>query len=144
MIVYKLIKDLTEDEIFRCIKLLNSNFKKNRFNTYSSIIYYIIGSNIIGFVGISDNYLNQLCVNINYRNRGIATGLINKSKEILQDTIHLFVDKNKSNTEYLVKFYEKNDFIIEYENDIEFKMIYKNWLIYNIIISTKDIINGYK
>lgn len=126
MIVYKLIKDLTEDEIFRCIKLLNSNFKKNRFNTYSSIIYYIIGSNIIGFVGISDNYLNQLCVNINYRNRGIATGLINKSKEILQDTIHLFVDKNKSNTEYLVNFYEKNDFIIEYENDIEFKMIYKN------------------
>jgi ribosomal protein S18 acetylase RimI-like enzyme len=126
MIVYKLIKDLTEDEIFRCIKLINSNFKKNRFNTYSSIIYYIIGSNIIGFVGISDNYLNQLCVNINYRNRGIATGLINKSKEILQDTIHLFVDKNKSNTEYLVKFYEKNDFIIEYENDIEFKMIYKN------------------
>ena len=126
MIVYKLIKDLTEDEIFRCIKILNSNFKKNRFNTYSSIIYYIIGSNIIGFVGISDNYLNQLCVNINYRNRGIATGIINKSKEILQDTIHLFVDKNKSNTEYLVKFYEKNDFIIEYENDIEFKMIYKN------------------
>lgn len=126
MIVYKLIKYLTEDEIFRCIKLINSNFKKNRFNTYSSIIYYIIGSNIIGFVGISDNYLNQLCVNINYRNRGIATGLINKSKEILQDTIHLFVDKNKSNTEYLVKFYEKNDFIIEYENDIEFKMIYKN------------------
>jgi ribosomal protein S18 acetylase RimI-like enzyme len=126
MIVYKLIKDLTEDEIFRCIKLLNSNFKKNRFNTYNSIIYYIIGSDIIGFVGISDNYLNQLCVNSNYRNRGIATGLINKSKEILQDTIHLFVDKNKSNTEYLIKFYENNDFIIEYENDIEFKMIYKN------------------
>jgi ribosomal protein S18 acetylase RimI-like enzyme len=126
MIVYKLIKDLTENEIFRCIKLLNSNFKKNRFNTYNSIIYYIIGSDIIGFVGISDNYLNQLCVNSNYRNRGIAKGLINKSKEILQDTIHLFVDKNKSNTEYLIKFYENNDFIIEYENDIEFKMIYKN------------------
>jgi len=126
MIVYKLVKDLTDDEIFRCIKLLNSNFKENRLNTYSSIIYYIIGSNIIGFVGISDNYLNQLCVNSNYRNKGIATNLINKSKEILQDTIYLFVDKNKSNTEYLVKFYEKNDFIIEYENDIEIKMIYKN------------------
>ena len=126
MIVYKLIKDLTEDEIFSCIKLINSNFKKNRFNTYSSIIYYIIGSNIIGFVGISDNYLNQLCVNINYRNRGIATGLINKSKEILQDTIHLFVDKNKSNTDYLIAFYKKNNFSVEYENDIEVKMIYKN------------------
>jgi hypothetical protein len=82
MIVYKLIKELSEDEIFRCIRLLNCNFKKNRFNTYSSIIYYIIGSDIIGFVGISDNYLNQLCVNINYRNRGIATNLINKSKDV--------------------------------------------------------------
>jgi len=126
MIVYKLIKELNENEIFRCIRLLNCNFTKNRFNTYSSIIYYIIGSDIIGFVGISDNYLNQLCVNINYRNRGIATNLINKSKEVLEKPLHLFVDKNKSNTEYLVKFYEKNDFIIEYENDIEIKMIYKN------------------
>ena len=97
MIVYKLFKELNEDEIFRCIRLLNCNFKKNRFNTYSSIIYYIIGSDIIGFVGISDNYLNQLCVNINYRNRGIATNLINKSKEVLEKPLHLFVDKNKYN-----------------------------------------------
>jgi ribosomal protein S18 acetylase RimI-like enzyme len=126
MIIYKLIKDLTDDEIFRCCKLINSNFKKNRFNTYSSIIYYIIGSDIIGFVGISDNYLNQLCVNSNYRNRGVASELINKSKEILQDTIHLFVDKNNYNTEYLIKFYQNKGFIIEFENDIEFKMIYKN------------------
>jgi hypothetical protein len=126
MIVYKLIKELSEDEIFRCIRLLNCNFKKNRFNTYSSIIYYIIGSDIIGFVGISDNYLNQLCVNINYRNRGIATNLINKSKEVLEKPLHLFVDKNKYNTDYLIEFYKKNNFIIEYENDIEVKMIYKN------------------
>ena len=126
MIIYKLTKELNEDEIFRCIKLLNSNFKKNRFNTYSSIIYYIIGSDIIGFVGISDNYLNQLCVNINYRNRGIATNLINKSKEVLEKPLHLFVDKNKYNTDYLIEFYKKNNFIIEYENDIEVKMIYKN------------------
>ena len=126
MIVYKLIKELSEDEIFRCIRLLNCNFKKNRFNTYSSIIYYIIGSDIIGFIGISNNYLNQLCVNINYRNRGIATNLINKSKEVLEKPLHLFVDKNKYNTDYLIEFYKKNNFIIEYENDIEVKMIYKN------------------
>jgi hypothetical protein len=126
MIVYKLMKDLNENEIYRCIKLLNSNFKNNRFNTYSSIIYYIIGSDIIGFVGISNNYLNQLCVNINYRNRGIATNLIDKSKEVLEKPLHLFVDKNKSNTDYLIAFYKKNNFSVEYENDIEVKMIYKN------------------
>ena len=126
MIVYKLVKDLNDDEIFRCIRLINSNFKKNRFNTYSSVIYYVIGSDIIGFIGISDNYLNQVCVNINYRNRGIATNLINKSKEVLEKPLHLFVDKNKYNTDYLIEFYKKNNFIIEYENDIEVKMIYKN------------------
>ena len=126
MILYKLVKDLNDDEIFRCIRLINSNFKKNRFNTYSSVIYYIIGSDIIGFIGISDNYLNQVCVNINYRNRGIASQLLQKSKEILQESIYLFIDKNKSNTDYLVNFYIKNGFLIDLENDVEYKMIYKN------------------
>jgi ribosomal protein S18 acetylase RimI-like enzyme len=126
MIVYKLVRDLNEDEIFRCIRLINSNFKKNRFNTYSSVIYYIIGNDIIGFIGISDNYLNQVCVNINYRNRGIASQLLQKSKEILQESIYLFIDKNKSNTDYLVNFYIKNGFLIDLENDVEYKMIYKN------------------
>ena len=127
MIVYKLVKDLNEDEIFRCIRLINSNFKKNRFYTYTSVIYYIIGSDIIGFLGISDNYLNQICVNINYRNRGIASKLISRAKEELGDeSIYLFVDKNKSTTDYLVNFYKKYDFVIDVENDIEYKMIYKN------------------
>jgi ribosomal protein S18 acetylase RimI-like enzyme len=119
------VKDLNEDEIFRCIKLINSNFNKNRFNTYTSVIYYIIGSDIIGFIGISDNYLNQVCVNINYRNRGIASKMISKANEELgSEPIYLFIDKNKSTTEYLVNFYKKCEFVIEYENDIEYKMRY--------------------
>jgi ribosomal protein S18 acetylase RimI-like enzyme len=127
MIVYKPMKDLNEDEIFRCRRLINVNFKINRFNTYSSIIYYVIGSDIIGFIGINDNYLNQICTNINYRNRGIATKMISWAKDELgTEPIYLFVDKNKSTTEYLVNFYKKCEFIIEYENDIEYKMRYKN------------------
>jgi ribosomal protein S18 acetylase RimI-like enzyme len=127
MIVYKLVKDLNEHEIFRCIRLINANFKKNRFYTYTSVIYYIIGSDIIGFLGISDNYLNQICVNINYRNRGIASKMISRAKEELgTEPIYLFVDKNKSTTDYLVNFYKKYEFVIDFENDIEYKMIYKN------------------
>jgi len=127
MIVYKLMKDLNEDEITRCMRLINANFKNNRFNTYSSIIYYVIGSDIIGFIGINDNYLNQICTNVNYRNRGIASKMIIQAKEELgAEPIYLFVDKNKSTTEYLVNFYKKCEFNIEYENDIEYKMIYKN------------------
>ena len=127
MIVYKLMKDLNEDEIFRCIRLINANFKTNRFNRYDSVIYYIIGSDIVGFIGISDNYLNQICTNINYRNRGIASKLISRAiEEFGAAPIYLFVDKNKSATEYLVNFYKNCGFIIEYENDVEYKMIYKN------------------
>ena len=127
MIVYKLMKDLNEDEIFRCIRLINANFKKNRFNTYSSVIYYVIGSDIIGFIGINDNYLNQICTNVNYRNRGIASKMISRAKEELgAEPIYLFVDKNKSTTEYLVNFYKKHEFDIEYENDVEYKLGYKN------------------
>lgn len=127
MIVYKLVRDLSEDEIFRCIRLINVNFKKNRFNTYSSVIYYVIGSDIIGFIGINDNYLNQICTNVNYRNRGIASKMISCAKdELANEPIYLFVDKNKSTAEYLVNFYKKQGFVIEYENDIENKMIYKN------------------
>ena len=119
------MKDLNEDEIFRCIRLINANFKKNRFNRYSSVIYYVIGSDIIGFIGISDNYLNQICTNVNYRNRGIASKMISQAKEELgAEPIYLFVDKNKSTTEYLVNFYKKHDFDIEYENDVEYKMRY--------------------
>jgi len=127
MIVYKLMKDLNEEEIFRCIRLINANFKNNRFNTYSSVIYYVAGSDIIGFIGISDNYLNQICTNVNYRNRGIASKMISRVKEELgAEPIYLFVDKNKSTTEYLVNFYKKCEFIIEYENEVEYKMGYKN------------------
>uniref|UniRef100_A0A6C0LA65 N-acetyltransferase domain-containing protein n=1 Tax=viral metagenome TaxID=1070528 RepID=A0A6C0LA65_9ZZZZ len=127
MIVYKLMKDLNEDEIFRCIRLINANFKNNRFNTYSSVIYYVIGSDIIGFIGINDNYLNQICTNVNYRNRGIASKMISRAKEELgAEPIYLFVDKNKSTTEYLVNFYKKHEFDIEYENDVEYKLGYKN------------------
>jgi ribosomal protein S18 acetylase RimI-like enzyme len=121
------MKDLNEDEIFRCIRLINANFKTNRFNRYDSVIYYIIGSDIVGFIGISDNYLNQICTNINYRNRGIASKLISRAiEEFGAVPIYLFVDKNKSATEYLVNFYKNCGFIIEYENDVEYKMIYKN------------------
>ena len=127
MIVYKLMKDLNEEEIFRCVRLINANFKKNRFNTYSSVIYYVIGSDIIGFIGINDNYLNQICTNVNYRNRGIASKMISRAKEELgAEPIYLFIDKNKSTTEYLVNFYKKHEFDIEYENDVEYKMGYKN------------------
>ena len=93
------------------------------FNTPSNLNNIL---NQIYKIKVNHNYLNQLCVNPNYRNRGIATHIINKSIEVLEKPLHLFVDKNKSTTGYLIKFYKKKGFEIEYENEIEYKLIYKN------------------
>jgi len=123
MIIIKKIIDLNKYELIKCNTLITQHFVSNRINSYESALLYKVKNNIVGFLGIShDNYLNQLCVDINYRNRGYATKLLNTACDILADTVYLFVDKNKYNTEILVNFYKKNGFEIEYENDVEYKM----------------------
>tara|TARA_B100000795_G_scaffold270051_1_gene262243 strand:- start:24610 stop:24987 length:378 start_codon:yes stop_codon:yes gene_type:complete len=123
MIIVKYIKDLTNCELNRCNKLIIQNFTENRINTYEKAILYKINNKIFGFLGISnDNYLNQLCVDVKFRNKGIATKLLDKARYILDNNIFLFVDKNKENTDFLVIFYEKQGFIIEYDNEDEYKM----------------------
>jgi len=124
MISVKPIKNLTNNEIIECNKLINLNFENNRFNDYKIVIIYKKNNIIIGFVGIYDNLLNQLCTNLEYRRMGIATEIINISKKIMKKPIYLFIDKKNNNIEYLLHFYKKNNFEIESENDIEYKMIY--------------------
>jgi len=123
MIIIKKIIDLTKFELIKCNSLIAQNFASNRINTYESALLYKVKNNIVGFLGIShDNYLNQLCVDFNYRNRGYATKLLSTACDILVDVVYLFVDKNKYTTEKLVNFYKKNGFLIKYENDIEYKL----------------------
>jgi ribosomal protein S18 acetylase RimI-like enzyme len=123
MIIIKKIIDLNNFELIKCNSLITQCFSFNRINTYELALLYKVKNNIVGFLGIShDNYLNQLCVDFNYRNRGYATKLLSTACDILVDTVYLFVDKNKYNTELLVNFYKKNGFEIEYENDVEYKM----------------------
>jgi ribosomal protein S18 acetylase RimI-like enzyme len=138
MIITKSRAELTTYERTKCNELIDANFESNRFDTYEKIIYYVIEDNaddnaednIVGFVGISDNHLNQLCTHINYRNIGIASELIDHARDMLGGTIYLFINKKKANTDALLKFYIKRDFKIEYENEVEYKMynvlLYKN------------------
>ena len=113
--------DINEDELKKCIILINNNFKSNRISEYYKLILYKKDNKIIGFIGINDNYLNQLCVDINYRNKGIATLLLSVARQHLKGTIYLFVDKN-GNEDKLIKFYIKNGYSIEYENNEEYKL----------------------
>ena len=125
MISIKPITTLTNKEIYNCNQIINANFEKNRFSDYKTVIIYKKNNEIIGFLGIYDNLLNQICTDIEYRRKGIAKELIETSKKILKKPINLYIDKNKKNTEYLLNYYLKNDFEIELENEFEYKMIYK-------------------
>jgi ribosomal protein S18 acetylase RimI-like enzyme len=95
--------------------LIYQNFDKSRLNTYEYLIYKLHNDEIIGFLGLDkyEEYLsiNQLCVNNNYRNIGIATHLLsyvyNKFKN---NNFILFVDTDNINYNNLVKFYKKRGF----------------------------------
>jgi len=116
------------------------NFNDSRIDDYTYLIcYYDNYMNIIGFVGLYfvDNILliNQLCVNINNRNKGIAKKIINFIFENFKNIIlGLYIDKNKPNTAFLYNFYIKlgfnditNDFFkttsLQFFQDIEYLLI---------------------
>lgn len=113
-------------------ELILKNFKNSRLHTYKILIYKIINNKIVGFVGLYnyDEFLsiNQLCVDINHRNLGIATDLLSYlDNNFKNENFILFVDKNKPNCDYLVNFYKKRGFIVlDPDNPIEFKMIKYN------------------
>lgn len=124
MILYQNVKNMRSNDIIKCNALINANFSENRFEDYIKTITYKKNDAIVGFVGIYDNLLNQLCTDKEYRNKGIATRILNVAKQTMKTPIFLFIDKNKQNTQYLLKFYFSNGFYIEYENDVEYKMRY--------------------
>ena len=125
MISICLVNNLTTEQKIQCNELIDNNFKVNRFNDYTNVVIYILGNNIVGFVGIYDNLLNQLCTSIENRRSGVATKIINTCIKTIKKPINLFIDKDKETTDYLLSFYTKRKFEIEYENDVEYKMIYK-------------------
>jgi ribosomal protein S18 acetylase RimI-like enzyme len=110
------------------------SFEKSRIDDYTYFIYCKNNGIIIGFVGLYyiNNYLsiNQLCVHPNHRNRGVASSILNFIKKIYKNAhLILYIDKNKSSTNYLHNFYLKygfNDIIynkdLPYDYENEFLM----------------------
>ena len=77
--------------------LIFQNFEKSRLNTYEYLIYKLHNDEIIAFLGLHkyEEYLsiNQLCVNNNYRNIGIATELLSYVYDKFKNNnLILFVD----------------------------------------------------
>lgn len=90
----------------------------------AEIYVYAVESEVIGFIGLNQNYIEGIFVNTNNQCNGIGTLLLNKVKEN-RDTLTLSVYKKNMNA---IKFYKKNNFVITSEsidkdtNEIEFIM----------------------
>ena len=118
----------------------NENIKAHQFiskeyweNNYSYIkeilpnaeIYvYVIEKNIVGFIGLDQNYIEGIFIDKNNQYKGIGTLLLNRVKEN-RNTLILSVYKKNINA---IKFYKKNGFVITSEkidkktNEIEYTM----------------------
>ena len=129
--------DNTIDENF-----VVSNYFINMLNGQNILLLYKKGNTPIGYIfakKINDKYLIEgLYIDINFRNKGIATKLI---KEIIRE-IYLFGDyeifinalkKNK----VAVNLYKNNGFIVEQEDELKFYMCYNKYKLENV--SIKDI-----
>ena len=78
----------------------------------ADIYVYILDEQVVGFVGVNNNYVEGIFVDINNQHSGIGTSLLDKIKEN-KDNLILSVYKKNINA---INFYKKNDFIITSEN----------------------------
>lgn len=103
----------------------NYNYVKNILPN-SEIYVYVVGSDIVGFIGLDQNYIEGIFIDTNNQCNGIGTLLLNKIKEN-RNTLTLSVYKKNINA---INFYKKNDFKIINESidqdtdEIEYTMIW--------------------
>lgn len=75
----------------------------------ANIFVYRNNETIVGFLGELDGYIAGLFVDMNYRNQGVGSRLINYLKQINDKlTLSVYVDNINA-----VNFYENKDFIID-------------------------------
>ncbi|QEA58314.1 GNAT family N-acetyltransferase [Leuconostoc mesenteroides] len=75
----------------------------------ANVFVYRNNETIVGFLGELDGYIAGLFVDMNYRNQGVGSQLINYLKQINDKlTLSVYVDNINA-----VNFYENKDFIID-------------------------------
>ena len=119
-----------KNENIKAHKFISKEYWENNYSYVKEILpnaeiyVYVIEENIVGFVGVNQNYIEGIFVDINNQYNGIGTLLLNKVKENKTNLILNVYKKNKK----AINFYKKNNFIITSEsidkntNEIEYTM----------------------
>lgn len=126
------VMEIWKKENIRAHNFIEKEYWKDNYEYVKDILpkadiyVYILDEKIVGFVGVNNNYIEGIFIDINNQHSGIGTSLLDKIKEKKDNLILNVYKKNKN----AIKFYEKNNFIIISENidkntnEIEYTM---NW-----------------
>ena len=112
------VMQIWKNENIKAHKFISKEYWKNNYNYVKEILpnaeiyVYVLKKNIVGFIGINENYIEGIFIDTNNLCKGIGTSLLNKVKEN-RDNLTLSVYKKNINA---INFYKKNDFIITSEN----------------------------
>ena len=136
--------DTTIDE-----KFVVKDYFINMINNQNILLLYKIENKPIGYIfakKIDDKYLiDGLYIDINFRNKGIATKLI---KVIIKEIYSLgdyeiFINVLKEN-KVAVNLYKNIGFIVEQEDELKFYMCYNKYELENASIKDIERIKKYK
>ena len=127
------VMEIWKNENIRTHNFISKEYWKNNYEYVKDILpnadiyVYIMNENIVGFIGVNNDHIEGIFVDINNQHNGIGTSLLNKIKEE-KEKLNLSVYKKNINA---IKFYKKNGFIITGESidkntdEIEYTMTWK-------------------
>lgn len=112
------VMEIWKNENIKTHQFIQKEYWENNYNYVKEILpkaevyVYILEENIVGFIGIDENYVEGIFVDRNNQSKGVGTSLLNKVKENRNNLKLNVYKKNKS----AISFYKKNGFIITSEN----------------------------
>lgn len=124
------VMKIWENENIKAHKFIPKDYWKNNYNYVkeflpnAEIYVYVSKGKIVGFIGLTHNYIEGIFVDTNNQCNGIGTSLLNKVKEDIS-SLTLSVYRKNINA---INFYKKNDFVITSEsidkdtNEVEYTM----------------------
>ena len=127
------VMEIWKKENIRTHNFISKEYWENNYEYVKDILpnadiyVYIMNENIVGFIGVDNDHIEGIFVDINNQHNGIGTSLLNKIKEE-KEKLTLSVYKKNTNA---IKFYKKNGFIITSEgidkntDEIEYTMTWK-------------------
>lgn len=126
------VMQIWKSENIKAHKFISKEYWENNYNYVKEILpnaeiyVYLMKEEIVGFIGLNNNYIEGIFVDTDNQHGGIGTSLLSKAKE---NRDHLALSVYKKNV-HAIHFYKKNGFIITSENidndtgEIEYTM---NW-----------------